>query len=461
MPQRKKTVRVLAALAALMLVSYAAAVTAYAAVVRPHALELPSSVVSQSEDSTALQLTLCTGQGLADTPFAVENMLPGDSVSKIYCVRAFHKEPISLGFTVKNLRTMESAAGSGLLKDVLCLRVERIASSDSAGTTDVLYDGTVDSLLNRQKKILLPPKAENSTDTYYQITAYLPATAGNEYQNAALLVDFQWYAELEPDKETPDGTAGGTAGGLTAPTVGGIPLPAPAKLPGVPQTGDPLPYALLWAVCLTALAVLLLLWVRRPRMAAGPVQEPLPDAAELAELPKEAPAKKRHFLLGLLLLGGLLALGAAALVTAQLTVKDNKFVTGAVKIELTATPDGVLDARMEPGKTWQQTVTIKNVGTASAWCRLYLSGIEGDLADYVTFTVCTEDGKTLYTAAASAFGRSMAYALPEALPPEASESYLVQIRMPTYIGNEAQDQVLRYQYSADATQQKNNPDRHF
>ena len=128
-------------------------------------------------------------------PFAVDNMFPGDTETKYYCVRAAHSGDITVRYHA------DIREGYEKLAEVLMCRVELLT------TGEVLYDG-----LMRDMPLSLdhPIKANEQTESelYYRIDAYLETSVGNDYQNKTLIADFRWWVEetgsLIPPPKTGD-----------------------------------------------------------------------------------------------------------------------------------------------------------------------------------------------------------------------------------------------------------------
>lgn len=154
-------------------------------------------------------------------PFHVRNLFPGDAETKYFCVKVSHSGDVVVRYHA------DIRPGSEKLAEVLRCRIVLLT------TGETLYDGLMRDMpesLNHSIKI----KAGRSTESelYYEITAYLDTSVGNDYQNKDLIADFRWWVE---DK-----------GSLTP-----------------PHTGDSFrlwPYI---AAASVSLVVLLLLWKKR------------------------------------------------------------------------------------------------------------------------------------------------------------------------------------------------------
>ena len=184
-----------------------------------------SAVPTQSttaETKKAATIELYNKQPEENTPFQVGNMFPGDSETKYFRVRIAYHDKITVHYkaTVR--------PGYEKLAEVLKVRVKLLS------TGETMYDGLMrdmpESLTHK-----LASKKSTTDELYYEITAYLDTSVGNDYQNKDLVADFRWWVE-----ET-------------------------GNLDDSPQTGDT-SNILLWAVlaaCSGSMMILLLVVRRR------------------------------------------------------------------------------------------------------------------------------------------------------------------------------------------------------
>ena len=184
-----------------------------------------SAVPTQSttaEVKKAATIELYNKQPEENTAFTVGNMFPGDSETKYFRVRVSYHDKITVHYkaTVR--------PGYEKLAEVLKVRVNLLS------TGETMYDGLMrdmpESLTHK-----LASKKSTTDELYYEITAYLDTSVGNDYQNKDLIADFKWWVE-----ET-------------------------GNLDDSPQTGDT-SNILLWAVlaaCSGSMMILLLVTRRR------------------------------------------------------------------------------------------------------------------------------------------------------------------------------------------------------
>lgn len=144
-----------------------------------------SAVPTQSttaEVKKAATIELYNKQPEENTPFQVENMFPGDSETKYFRVRVSYHDKITVHYkaTVR--------PGYEKLAEVLKVRVKLLS------TGETMYDGLMrdmpESLTHK-----LASKKSTTDELYYEITAYLDTSVGNEYQNNDLIADFKWWVE--------------------------------------------------------------------------------------------------------------------------------------------------------------------------------------------------------------------------------------------------------------------------
>ena len=144
-----------------------------------------SAVPTQSttaEVKKAATIELYNKQPEENTPFQVGNMFPGDSETKYFRVRVSYHDKITVHYkaTVR--------PGYEKLAEVLKVRIKLL----STGKT--MYDGLMrdmpESLTHK-----LASKKSTTDELYYEITAYLDTSVGNDYQNKDLIADFKWWVE--------------------------------------------------------------------------------------------------------------------------------------------------------------------------------------------------------------------------------------------------------------------------
>lgn len=144
-----------------------------------------SAVPTQSttaEAKKAATIELYNKQPEENKAFTVGNMFPGDVETKYFRVRVSYHDKITVHYkaTVR--------PGYEKLAEVLKVRVNLLS------TGEMLYDGLMrdmpESLTHK-----LASKKSTTDELYYEITAYLDTSVGNDYQNKDLIADFKWWVE--------------------------------------------------------------------------------------------------------------------------------------------------------------------------------------------------------------------------------------------------------------------------
>lgn len=143
-----------------------------------------------AEVKKAATIELYNKQSEENTAFAVGNMFPGDSETKYFRVRVSYHDKITVHYkaTVR--------PGYEKLAEVMKVRVKLLS------TDETMYDG----LMRDMPESLTHKLASQKTTTdelYYEITAYLDTSVGNDYQNKDLIADFKWWVEETGNLDDP------------------------------------------------------------------------------------------------------------------------------------------------------------------------------------------------------------------------------------------------------------------
>lgn len=134
------------------------------------------------------------GGQYAETPFHVENMLPGDSESKSFRLRFDHSTPLRVrmyfrpaedsdAVLAENMRVLVTAGSSA----ANLTQLYSMSFADFEATTDFFYINSSGA----------------SSYVIYNITASLPTQTGNECQDKLLHGDIIWVAEAIEDIPDP------------------------------------------------------------------------------------------------------------------------------------------------------------------------------------------------------------------------------------------------------------------
>ena len=151
-----------------------------------------------------------------------------------------------------------------------------------------------------------------------------------------------------------------------------------------------------------------------------------------------------------------------ALVWATVTVENNLFHTGTVKINLNDGEPVIQQHEylFEPGMTVEKDFFIQNQSTGDVYYKLYFDNVSGGLADVLQITVKDGD-RILYQGTAEQLNRDGAGAADDVLGINERRELSISFYFPGEAGNSAQDMSLTFDICADAVQTKNNPERLF
>ena len=157
-----------------------------------------------------------------------------------------------------------------------------------------------------------------------------------------------------------------------------------------------------------------------------------------------------------------LGVTTVALVRAMVSVDNNLFHTGSVKINLNDGKPVIQEHEFlfEPGMTVKKDFFIENESTWDVYYRIYLDNVSGGLADVITVTI--KDGEEiLYFGTADKLTRQNAAAADDTLRIGQRRDLTVYFYFPKERGNDAQGLDLTFTMCAEATQTKNNPNKLF
>lgn len=151
-----------------------------------------------------------------------------------------------------------------------------------------------------------------------------------------------------------------------------------------------------------------------------------------------------------------------ALVYASVSVENNLFYTGRVKINLNDGKPVIREHEFifEPGMTVKKDFFIENDSTWDVYYRIYFENVSGGLADVLEITVKDGD-RALYSGTASELTQQNVTAADDTLKIGQKRNLTVYFHFPDDKGNETQNLDLTFTMCAEATQTKNNPNRLF
>ncbi|MBE6793056.1 MAG: hypothetical protein E7534_06150 [Ruminococcaceae bacterium] len=151
-----------------------------------------------------------------------------------------------------------------------------------------------------------------------------------------------------------------------------------------------------------------------------------------------------------------------ALAYAMVSVENNFFQTGYVKINLN---DGkpIIEEHeylFEPGMTVVKDFFIENLSSGSVYYRIYFDTVTGGLADVLDVTV--KDGEqVLCTGKMRELTQEVVDSGEFPLDIQERRNLTITFHFPSEYGNATQGLDLSFAVCADAVQSKNNPNRDF
>lgn len=151
-----------------------------------------------------------------------------------------------------------------------------------------------------------------------------------------------------------------------------------------------------------------------------------------------------------------------ALVMAHVSVKENRFQTGSVDINLN---DGkpVIEEHeflFEPGMTVKKDFFIQNESTCKVYYKLYFDKVTGGLANVLEITIQTGD-KILYHGTAASLSNANVAAADDVLGVGERRNLTILFHYPEGADNSGQNQTLTFDLSAKAVQTRNNDKKEF
>ncbi len=167
-------------------------------------------------------------------------------------------------------------------------------------------------------------------------------------------------------------------------------------------------------------------------------------------------------IIAIIILAVCLCVTTFALVYATVSVENNLFHTGEVKINLNDGEPVIREHEFlfEPGMTVKKDFFIENNSTWDVYYRIYFDNVSGGLADVLEITVKDGD-KVLYSGTANELTKKNVTAADDTLKIGQKRNLTVYFHYPESSGNDTQDLDLTFTLCAEATQTKNNPNKLF
>ena len=167
-------------------------------------------------------------------------------------------------------------------------------------------------------------------------------------------------------------------------------------------------------------------------------------------------------IIAIIILAVCLCITTFALVYASVSVENNLFHTGEVKINLNDGKPVIREHEFlfEPSMTVVKDFFIENDSTWDVYYRLYLDNVSGGLSRVLTVTI--KDGnKVLYSGPANELTKQNVVAADDTLKIGQRRNLTAVFHYPENSGNETQNLNLTFTLCAEATQTKNNPNKLF
>jgi len=151
-----------------------------------------------------------------------------------------------------------------------------------------------------------------------------------------------------------------------------------------------------------------------------------------------------------------------ALVKNLMTVDENLFKTGTIKINLNDGQPviGKTDLLFEQGMTIEREFFIKNESTFDVYYKLYFTDLSGKLADILDVTIKYDD-KVLYSGKPNELVKKNVKAADDILMVNEKRMLVITIHYPEDSSNDTQNSDINFKLAVDAIQTKNNPNKNF
>lgn len=157
-----------------------------------------------------------------------------------------------------------------------------------------------------------------------------------------------------------------------------------------------------------------------------------------------------------------LLLTTFAIVYSSVSVENNLFRTGNVKINLNDGNPVIHEDEFifEPGMTVKKEFFIQNESTESVYYKLYFDNVSGGLSNVLKITLKDGD-KTLYIGTVDELNKRSVVAADDVLRAGEKRNLSVCFYFPENAGNGMRLENLEFSLCADATQTRNNPNKLF
>lgn len=164
----------------------------------------------------------------------------------------------------------------------------------------------------------------------------------------------------------------------------------------------------------------------------------------------------------LFLLAGLFVLTAFAASRITRQVRENRFQTGAIKINLNDGKTVISEDEylFEPGMTVVRDFFIENLGTWAVYYKVYFGDVGGELADVLEVEIRDEDsGEVLFAGLLGDMTQRKTQFAEDILDVGERRDMTVSFYFPEEKENETQERSAAFTLCATAVQTKNNPNK--
>ncbi|MBR2036985.1 MAG: hypothetical protein IKA09_04580 [Lachnospiraceae bacterium] len=151
-----------------------------------------------------------------------------------------------------------------------------------------------------------------------------------------------------------------------------------------------------------------------------------------------------------------------ALIIASISVEENVFATGEIKINFNDSVPVITEEEFlfEPGMTVVKDFFIENESTIDVYYKIYLENVEGELAEILDVTL-KEGEHILYQGKASDMTRANMKSPDDVLAVDDVRWFSLSFYYPQNGGNSGQSADMSFDVCAEAVQTVNNHDRSF
>ncbi len=163
-----------------------------------------------------------------------------------------------------------------------------------------------------------------------------------------------------------------------------------------------------------------------------------------------------------ILLSMCLAISTIALALSMVSIENNFFIAGTVKINLNDSKPIIEEHEFlfEPGMTVRKEFFVKNESNCDVYYKLYFQNVAGGLSDILEVKICDNDN-VLFGGTAKELSKENVPVPDDVLKAGEIRKLQIYFYFPKEADNEAQNLYLTFDMGADAVQTKNNINKEF